>query len=132
MLEAKPGVVALDSCILIHVFDAKSASQGECRLIFGDAEAGNLVFVISTMVHAEVGARSKLSAWEIAAMRRALSQAYLEPVEVSIPLAQLACDLARETGIKPLDAIHAATCVVKGVGWLLTTDERVLKAHGNE
>ncbi|MGH7213949.1 MAG: hypothetical protein ACREIT_04220, partial [Tepidisphaeraceae bacterium] len=53
-------------------------------------------------VHAEVAASSKkLEAWDIVEVRRALSQSYFEPVEISIPIALLASDLARENGLKP-------------------------------
>jgi predicted nucleic acid-binding protein len=83
------------------------------------------------MVHAEVAASSrKLKAWDIAEVRRALSQSYFEPVELSVPIALLASDIARETGLKSPDAIHAATCVTKRVRHLLTIDDKLLKASG--
>lgn len=91
---------------------------------------GKITILIATMVHAEVAASSKkLKPWDIAEVRRALSQSYFEPIELSIPIALLASDIARETGLKPPDAIHAATCVTKGVRHLLTIDDKLLKAN---
>jgi predicted nucleic acid-binding protein len=59
-----------------------------------------------------------------------MSRSNFEPVELSIPIALLASDLARETGLKPPDAIHAVTCVTQRVGYLLTADEKLLKSSG--
>jgi len=128
MAHDKPKAVGLDSCILIELFDKNSTGRADVKQIFDDAEADTLVLVISTFVHAEVAASSKkVKPWEVVELRRALSQTYFEPVEVSIPIAQLASDLARENGLKPADAVHAATCVHKRVSWLLTIDEKLLK-----
>ena len=129
MADEKPQAVGIDSCVLIELFDAKSTIRADVKQIFDDAEGGNLTFVISTMVHAEVAASStKVTPWEVVELRRALSQSYFEPVEVSIPIAQLASDLAREHRFKPTDAVHAATCVHKRVQWLLTIDDKLLRA----
>ena len=131
MPEDKPAAVGVDSCVLIELFDEKSPKRSDIRQIFSDAEKGKLTLVISTMVHAEVAASSKkIKAWDIVEVRRALSQSYFEPVEVSIPIALLASDIARENSLKPLDALHTATCVSKHVGYLLTMDEKLLKADG--
>jgi predicted nucleic acid-binding protein len=128
MPDEKPAAVGIDSCILIDLFDEKAPKREDIRQIFGDAETGKLTLVVSTMVHAEVAASSKnLKAWDVAEVRRALSQSYFEPVEVSVPIALLASDLARENGLKPPDALHAATCVTKRVTHLLTLDDRLLK-----
>jgi predicted nucleic acid-binding protein len=131
MVDEKPAAVGVDSCVLIELFDVKSSKHADIKQIFDDAENSKLTLVISTMVHAEVAASSrKLTPWDIAAVRRALSQSYFEPVEISIPIALLASDLARENGLKPADALHAATCVTKRVKHLLTIDEKLLKADG--
>ena len=131
MPDEKPAAVGVDSCILIELFDEKSPKRPDIREIFIDAENAKLTLVVSTMVHAEVAASSKkLKAWEIVEVRRALSQSYFEPVEVSIPIALLAADIARENALKPADALHAATCVAKRVGHLLTIDDKLLKADG--
>jgi predicted nucleic acid-binding protein len=128
MVDEKPQAVGLDSCVLIELFDMKSTGRADVKQIFDDAEQEKLTLVISTFVHAEVAASStKVKPWEVLELRRALSQSYFEPVELSIPIAQLASDLTRENGLKPADAVHAATCVHKRVGWLLTTDEKLLK-----
>ena len=129
MPDEKPSAIGIDSCLLIELLDAKSTKRSDIREIITDAERGKLTLVISTMVHAEVAASSKkLKAWDIVELRRVLSQSYFEPVEVSIPIALLASDLARETGLKPPDALHAATCVTKRVDHLLTIDDKLLKA----
>jgi predicted nucleic acid-binding protein len=129
MAEEKPAAIGVDSCVLIELFDEKSPKRADIRQIFTDAENGELTFLVSTMVHAEVAASSKkLKAWDIVEVRRALSQSYFEPVELSIPIALLASDIARETGLKPPDAVHAATCVTKRVRHLLTIDNKLLKA----
>ncbi|HZZ42161.1 MAG TPA: type II toxin-antitoxin system VapC family toxin [Tepidisphaeraceae bacterium] len=131
MPDQKPIAIGVDSCVLIELFDEKSPKRADIREIFADAENGKLTMVVSTMVHAEVAASSKkLKPWDIAEIRRALSQSYFEPVELSIPIALLASDIARETGLKPADAVHAATCVTKRVGHLLTIDEKLLKTNG--
>ena len=131
MPDEKPSAVGIDSCILIELFDEKSPTRDDIRQIVADAESGKLTLLISAMVFAEVAANSKnLDAWDIAEVRRALSQSYFEPVELSIPMAILASDIARENGLKPADAIHAATCVSKRVSYLLTTDKKPLKASG--
>lgn len=131
MPDEKPAAVGVDSCVLIELFDEKSPKRADIRQIFTDAETGKLILVISTMVHAEVAASPKrITAWEVVEVRRALSQSYFEPVEISIPIALLASDLARETGLKPADALHAATCVAKRLTHLLTIDDKLLKADG--
>ncbi len=131
MVEAKPPAIGVDSCVLIELFDQNSPTRPDIREIFTDAENGKLTVLVSTMVHAEVAASSKqLTKWEIAEVRRALSQSYFEPVELSVPIALLASDIARDTGLKPPDAVHAATCVMKQVRHLLTIDQKLLKAHG--
>ncbi|MCC7351729.1 MAG: type II toxin-antitoxin system VapC family toxin [Phycisphaerales bacterium] len=130
MADEKPSAVGIDSCVLIELFDVKSPKRTAIRDIFTDAENHKLTFLVSTMVHAEVAASSKkLKPWDIAEVRRALSQSYFEPVELSIPIALLASDIARETGIKPPDAVHAATCVAKRVRHLLTIDDKLLKVN---
>lgn len=102
MPDEKPAAVGVDSCVLIELFDEKSPKRADIREIFTDAENGKLTLVVSTMVHAEVAASSKrLKAWDIAEVRRALSQSYFEPVEVSIPIALLASDIAREIASNP-------------------------------
>ncbi len=131
MVDAPPTAVGLDSCILIELFDEKSKHRQDIRQIFNAAERDELVLVISTMVHAEVAAtKSNATPHQIWEIRRAMSQTCFEPVELSVPLGILAADLAREHGLKPYDAIHAATCVNKGVEWLLTFDKKVLRADG--
>lgn len=131
MPDEKPAAIGIDSCVLIELFDEKSPKRADIRQIFTDAENGKLALLVSTMVHAEVAASSKkLKAWDIAEVRRALSQSYFEPVELSVPIALLASDIARETGLKSPDAIHAATCVTKRVRHLLTIDDKLLKASG--
>ncbi len=131
MPDEKPAAVGVDSCVLIELFDEKSSKRADIKQIFSDAENGKLTLVISTMVHAEVAASSKkLKAWDVVEVRRALSQSYFEPVEISIPIALLAADLARENGLKPADALHAATCVAKRVRFLLTIDDKLLSADG--
>lgn len=131
MPDLKPIAVGIDSCVLIELFDAKSPKRADIGEIFTDAENGKLTLVVSTMVRAEVAASSKkLKPWDVVEVRRALSQSYFEPAEVSIPIALLASDIARENGLKPADAVHAATCVTKRVGHLLTMDDKLLKADG--
>ncbi len=131
MADERPPAAGLDSCILIELFDERSTKRQDIRQILNDAEGGEFTLVISTLVHAEVAASpSRATPQQIWDIRRALSQSYFEPIELSVPLGLLASDLAREFGLKPSDAVHAATCVYKGVPWLLTLDDRVLKAHG--
>lgn len=90
MPDEKPAAVGVDSCVLIELFDEKSPKRADIRQIFTDAETGKLILVISTMVHAEVAASPKrITAWEVVEVRRALSQSYFEPVEISIPIALL-------------------------------------------
>jgi predicted nucleic acid-binding protein len=131
MPDEKPPAVGVDSCVLIELFDEKSPKRADIRQIFTDAENGKLTLLVSTMVHAEVAASSKkLKAWDIHEVRRALSQSYFEPVELSIPIALLASDIARENNLKPADAVHAATCVAKRVRHSLTIDDKLLRASG--
>lgn len=128
MANATPAAIGLDSCILIELFDSNSKESADIKQIISEAEQDRLTLVISTVVHAELAASSKkVTPWQVIEIRQALAQSYFEPVEVSIPIAQLASDLCRDNGLKPLDAIHAATCVQKHVGWLLSTDEKLLK-----
>ncbi len=88
-----------------------------------------ITLVISTFVHAEVAATpNRATPQQIWDIRRALSQTYFEPVELSVPLGLLTSDIARDYALKPSDAVHASTCVKKGVPWLLTLDEKVLRA----
>jgi len=128
MPKPTPGAVALDSCILIDLFDATSTHREDIRQMYADAEKDKLLFVISTMVHAEVAAKnSEVTVGQIWDIRRAMAQSFFEPVELSVPLGLLASDLARAHSLKPPDAIHAATCVTKGVEWLITRDKKLLK-----
>jgi len=113
---------------MIDFFDEKSEHRQDVRQMYDAAENGDLFFVISTMVHVEVAAsKSEASPARIWDIRRAMAQSFFEPVELSVPLGLNSSDLAREHGIKPHDAAHAATCVYKGVGWLITRDDKLLK-----
>lgn len=129
MADSPPSAVGLDSCILIDLFDTKSIHKPDMRQMYALAERGELVFVISTMVHAEVAAKkgeaTPAQIWDI---RHAMAQNFFEPVELSVPLGLLSSDLAREHGLKPPDAAHAATCVSKGLLWLITRDKKLLNA----
>lgn len=130
MADQRPGTIALDSCVLIELFDENSTVRRDVREIITRAEQGELVLMISTFVLAEVAANSKNATdMQILDIRRAMSQSYFEPVEVSVPIGLLAADLAREHGLKPADSVHAATCVSKGVSWLITTDRKLLAVH---
>lgn len=94
------------------------------------AENGSYQIFASTFIHAEViraEGVGPLASDEAAKIDAYLDNDFIVWVELDIPLAKAARDLARTHGLKPGDAVHAATAIRAGCDQLLTWDANLHK-----
>jgi predicted nucleic acid-binding protein len=118
----------LDSSVYIAAIKGDGAEPGRGDIsaqVIELARQGHFQIVASTFVVAEVikdGKQPPLSASEEAAIDGFLQQPFIEWVEVDLLVAKAARGIARQHGLKPVDAIHLATAVRAGADQFLTWD----------
>lgn len=98
------------------------------RRIFEDAESGKYTIFTSTITIAEVRRireRTKpLDRKEIQQVQRFLQRSFIQTIDVTREIAEMAQELGAEHGISPIDAIHLATAIWNGCDVLFVWDKR--------
>ena len=122
MAEKKPFAVYLDSCVLIDVIAKVKPFLDQMDPLIGDAEIEAVTILASSICVAEVGAsKAKFPVSEVDRLDSFFRQSYFEFLAVTQEIARSARAIAYNNGIKPIDAIHLATCIANGVGWFYHT-----------
>lgn len=118
----------LDSSVYISAIKGEGAEPGRGELsarILDLGQRGECIVVGSVFVYAEVikdRGQPRLTEEQEEKIDRFLGQEFITWVEVDFPLAKKARGLARDLGLKPVDAVHLATAIRAGCDQLLAWD----------
>jgi len=120
--------IAIDSNLLIYLFEVGGPEAGTVRRLFDAAEAGGVSFVVASLALAEI------SVYPAAVDNAVMAERYADAVR-SIPrleLVPLTGEIAIDAGLMRgrrghslPDAIHLATAVRAGASALVTNDRRL-------
>lgn len=111
----------MDSNAWIDV--VQRTSQGRLlEPILEAAEQDKATIVASTLIRAEVQGNKKSSSEQLEQIDSFMAQSYINYYAVTTDIADLARALARDRGIRTIDAIHIATCLSYGILWFITRD----------
>ena len=98
------------------------------RRIFEGAESDKYTIFTSTITIAEVRRireqTEPLDREEIRQVQRFLQRSFIQTIDVTREIAEMAQELGAEHGMSPIDAIHLATAVWNGCDVLLVWDKR--------
>ena len=98
------------------------------RHIFEDAESGKYALFTYTVTIAEVRRvreRTEPLDWEeIRQVQRFLQRSFIQTIDVTRPIAEMAQELGAEHGMSPIDTIHLATAIWNGCDVLFVWDKR--------
>lgn len=114
--------VYLDSVVLLDILAQDPAHRSTSRFIIDECESGKLAIVASELVIAEVGASKKKATVSHVDIDAFFANSYFEFASVDRLTARTARGIAFEHGLKPPDAIHVATCMIRGCPIFLTRD----------
>lgn len=118
----KPPAVYLDSCVLIDVIGKVAPHAEHTQPIIEDAQSDAVVILASVMCVTEVGASKAKTTVTQDKIDDFFRQTYFEFRSVTQGIARSARSIAFNHNVKPIDAIHLATCIDAGVRWFLTRD----------
>lgn len=118
-----------DSCPFIALIGKNEERRDMCRLIMKEAEKGNLHIVTSAFTFAEVIRPEEepiLDTVQEIEVLRFLANEYIIVRYVDRQIGDIARQVARQTGLKPPNAIHVATALKLEANLLHTYDRRIL------
>lgn len=117
--------VALDTSVLIYLFNRHEPYYATCRRLVGGIERGELRGVISTVTEMEVLVRPLAQGLPgvVADIQKLLRRLrWLDILPVDRELARLAAALRAETRLRSLDAIVATTAMAGGCRYIVGND----------
>lgn len=130
----KPSLLYWDSCPFIALIGSNKERRDMCRLIMKEAEKGDLRIVTSALTFAEVirpepeGGPILDTEQELQVLRF-LDNEYIVVRWVDRQIGNMARQVARQTGLKPPDAIHIATALRAEANVLHTYDRKILSQN---
>lgn len=133
-VAAGPSLLYWDSCPFIALIGNNEERRNMCRLIMKETEKGNLRIVTSALTFAEVirpepdGQPILDTAQELEVLRF-LDNEYIVVHGVDRQIGNMARQVARQTGLKPPDAIHVATALRIEAKVLHTYDRKMLSQN---
>ncbi len=115
-----------DSAAFLAYFQEEEGRADLCRATLDLAQSGEIVIVTSTLSIAEcLWLRNNPPVPKVRAdvVRSFFRRSFIRVRNVSRSVAESAQDLVWDAGIKPKDAIHAATAIEAGASIIETFDE---------
>lgn len=131
----RPSLLYWDSCPFIALIGNDNERREMCRLIMKEAEKGNLRIVTSALTFAEVirpepDGEPILDTEQELQVLQFLGNEYIIVRWVDRQIGNMARQVARQTGLKPPDAIHVATALRIEANILHTYDRKILNQNG--
>jgi predicted nucleic acid-binding protein len=119
-----------DSAAFLAYFQNEPASAELCQSTLERAEAGDILIITSTLTIAEclwLKGSPKLSKDRAEIIRRFFRRSCISLRNVTRATSELAQDLVWDQGLKPKDAIHAATAIETSSPIIETFDHGFIK-----
>ena len=114
-----------DSATFLALLREEAGRVDKCRAVVGEAQAGSLVIVTSTLALAEVlmlRGSEPIPRSNAETVRRFFRNRWIVVYELDRTLAERAQDVVWDHGIAPKDAVHVATALDAEVEQLDTFD----------
>jgi predicted nucleic acid-binding protein len=122
-----------DSAAFLALLREEAGRVDKCRAVIGEAQAGSLVIVTSTLALAEVlmlRGSQPIPKGDAEIVRRFFRNRWIVLHELDRTLAERAQDVVWDHGIAPKDAVHVATALDAGVEQLDTFDQPLIGKSG--
>jgi predicted nucleic acid-binding protein len=122
-----------DSATFLALLREEAGRVDKCRAVVGEARAGSLVIVTSTLALAEVlmlRGSEPIPKSNADTVRRFFRNPWIVVFELDRTLAELAQDVVWDHGIAPKDAVHVATAMNAEVEQLDTFDGPLIAKSG--
>lgn len=121
------------SCTIIDYLKGAARAEPDCQQIIDSAERGETEIVVSALAEAEVVKVDPADPDSETKIREFFARPYVIRVALDIRVAEMAREIVRTYGLKPLDAVHVATALRAKVPTLETFDQEMIdKVNGKE
>lgn len=122
-------IVYFDSCVFLAWLKDEPGRANTVEMLFDECKNNNLRIHTSTLTIAEVldiqGFRSPIPKGDRAKVKKLFANDWIVTTGVNRRIAETAQELVWNDGVKPKDAIHVATSILRNVPYLYSYDTKL-------